>query len=159
MKQLMKVYEEKCDKSDLMCNINKKQESVLNPSYSMIHALEYGFRIMIYSGNHDTNMFNDYIHIKHAVRWILNNGMGVMWHESLYHSGAKSRQSPSELVKDDLILFMYLWTFIVNNQRNRNVGTTNGVAREYGWYLHWDKLDKYMCKDFYDDSCKCPQCI
>ena len=43
---------------------------------------------------------------------------------------------------------MYLWPFIANNQRNRIFGTTNGVAREYGEYLHRYKLEKYMCKVF-----------
>ena len=54
--------------------------------------------------------------------------MGVMCHESLYQSGENLRQGPSGLVKVDLRLFVYLWTFIANNQRNRNVGTTDGAA-------------------------------
>ena len=88
MKQAMKVYEEKCDKSDLMCTNNKKQESIPNPSYSMMHALKDGFSIMMYSSTHDTQMSNGCVHRKHAVRLILNKGIRVMWHESLYHSGA-----------------------------------------------------------------------
>ena len=62
-------------------------------------------------------------------------------------------------MKSDLRLFMYLWPFTANNQRNRNVGTTDGVTREYGEYLHRNKLDKYMCTDFYVDPCECPQCM
>ena len=90
---------------------------------------------------------------------ILNKGMEVMWHESFYHSGENSKKSSSGLVKADLRIFMYLWPFISKNQRNRNVGNTDGVVRECGEYFHRDKLDKYMCKYFYDDPCKCPQCM
>ena len=93
----------------------------------------------------------------HDVRLILKKGQGVMWHEVLYHSGAKSRESPIGLVKADLRLFMCLWPFISNNQKNRNVGTTDGVAREFGELLYRNNLYKYVCKDFYDEVCKCPQ--
>ena len=74
--------------------------------------------------------------------------MVAMWYELVYHSGAKSRQTPTGLIKPDLRLFTYMWPFISNNQINSNVGTTNGAAREYGEYLHRDNLDTYMCKDF-----------
>ena len=52
-----------------------------------------------------------------------------MWHESLYHSGAKSRAGPSGFVKTDLRLFMHLWPKIANNQRNITVGTNDGMVR------------------------------
>ena len=74
--------------------------------------------------------------------------MIAIWHESLCHSGSKYIQTPTGLYKSDLKLFMYLWPFISNNQRNRNVGTTDGVARENGEYLHRDNLDTYISKDF-----------
>ena len=74
--------------------------------------------------------------------------MGIMWHESLHHSGTRSRVGLSGFVKPDLRLFMYLWPKIANNQRNRTICTTDGVAREYGEYLNRNKLDKYMCKGF-----------
>ena len=57
----------------------------------MMHALEDGFISMMYSCTYDTNMFNGCVHRKHADRLILNKEMGVMWYESLYHSGVKSR--------------------------------------------------------------------
>ena len=72
IKQAMKVHEEKYDKSDLMCNINKNKKSIPNPSYSMMHALGDSFRIMMYSGTYDTNIFNGCVHRKHAARLILN---------------------------------------------------------------------------------------
>ena len=69
-----------------MCNINKKQEIIPNPSYSMMQALEDGFSIMMYSGSHDTIMSNGCAHKKHAVSLILNKQTEALWHESLYHS-------------------------------------------------------------------------
>ena len=71
MKQVMAVHGAKCDKSDLMCDNNKKQECIPNPSYSMMHALENVFSIVMYIGTHDTNMFNGCVHRNHAVRLIL----------------------------------------------------------------------------------------
>ena len=108
----------------------------------------------MYSRTHDTNMFNGCVHRNHAIRLILKKGQGVMWHEVLYHSGAKSKKSPIGLVKPDLRLFTYLWNFIANNQRNRNVGTTDGVAREFGEILYRNNLDKHVCKYFYDEVCE-----
>ena len=67
------------------------------------------------------------------------------------------RVGPSELVKSDLRLIVYLWPKIANNQQNKTAGTTDGVARECGKHLHRNKLDKYMCKDIYDDACECFQ--
>ena len=59
MKTVMKVHEVKCDGSDFMIKINKKQESIPNPSYSMMYALKESFSIKIYSCTHDTKMRND----------------------------------------------------------------------------------------------------
>ena len=78
MKQAMKVHEDRCDKSDLMCNINKKKESIPNPSYSIMHTLEDFFSIMINSGTHDTRIFNGYVYRNNDVKLILNKGMGAM---------------------------------------------------------------------------------
>ena len=80
MKQAMKFCEEKFARSDLICNINKKQKIIPNPSYSMMHALEDGFSIMMYSGIHDTIMLNGCVHRNHAVRLILKKRIGVIWH-------------------------------------------------------------------------------
>ena len=94
MKMAMKVREDKCHGSGLMLNMNKKQKSIPNISYSMMYVLEDGFSIMMYSGTRDTKMFNGCVHKNHAVSLILNKGIGVMWYESLYHSGARSRERP-----------------------------------------------------------------
>ena len=93
MKLAMRVYEDKCDSSGLMLNANNKKDSILNPSYSMMHALEDGFSIMMYSCTHVTKMCNGCVQRKNALRLILNKGMGVMWHKLLYHSVTKSTNS------------------------------------------------------------------
>ena len=54
--------------------------------------------------------------------------MCIIWHESLYHLGAKSRNNPDPSL--DMRFFSYIWPRIKNNQRNRTVGTTYGLARE-----------------------------
>ena len=154
MKSAMKVYKEKCEYSELMLKINKKQEIAPSISYSMMHALEEDFIIMMYSCTHCTIMWNCCIHRKHAVRLILSKGIVAMWHESLYHSEVKSIQTPTGLCKPDLGIFMYIWYFIANNQRNRNAGTTDGVSREYGEYLHRNNFYIYMCKTVYDEVCE-----
>ena len=71
MKSAMQVYDFLCDGSGLVININKKQESIPNPSSSMMHALEEGFSIMMYSCTHATEMWTGGVHRKHDVRLIL----------------------------------------------------------------------------------------
>ena len=78
MKDVMQVHKEKCDGSGLMVNINKKQEIIPNRSYSMIHALEENFAIMIYSCTHDTKMWNGCVRKKHTVMLILGKEMIAM---------------------------------------------------------------------------------
>ena len=74
MKQVMAVHGAKCDKSDLMCDKNKKNRVYRLLPFSIIPALEDGFSIVMYSGIHDTNMYNSCVHRNHAVRLILNKG-------------------------------------------------------------------------------------
>ena len=64
IKLVMKVHEAKCDSnsSRLMLNIDKKPESILNSSYSMIHTLEESFSIMMYSCIHNTETKNGCVH-------------------------------------------------------------------------------------------------
>ena len=158
MKMSMKVHKDKCDGSGLMLNINKKKESIPNHSCSTMNALKDDFNIIMYSCTHDTEMWNGCIHRKHVVRLILAKEILAIWHESLYHSGARSRQTPTGLCKPDLRLFMHLLPFITNNKRNRNVDTSDVVARKYGEYLHGDNLDTYMCTYFYDEVYECSHC-
>ena len=154
MKMAMKVREDKCHGSGLMLNMNKKQKSIPNISYSMMYVLEYGFSIMMYSFTHVTEMWYGCVHRKFVVRLILAKGMTAIWHESSYHSSAKSRQTPSGLFKDDLRLVI-IFSPLLKSLRNINVGTADGVAREFGEYLHRNFLDLHMYKYFYDEECAC----
>ena len=54
--------------------------------------------------------------------------MCVSWHELIYDSSAKYRNTPE--YQEYMRLFPYIWPFLANNARNRTVGTTYGVARE-----------------------------
>ena len=108
----MSAHERICDNSVLMRDNDMKKEGILTPSYSMIHALEDSFIIMMYSVTHDNIMTTGCVHRNHAIKLILRKGMGGMWHERLYQSGAKSRVGPSGIVKPDLKFFMYLWPYI-----------------------------------------------
>ena len=83
-----------------------KKKSMPNSSYLMMHALEEGFIIMLYSCRYDTIVWNDCVHRKHAVKLILTKEMVARWHESLYHSRDKSRQTPTGMCEPNLRLFM-----------------------------------------------------
>jgi hypothetical protein len=66
------------------------------PSYSIMHSLREGFSIVMHSGTHKVNLADLALHMHKAnrVRLHLLPWMGLIWHESLYHSGAKSRDTP-----------------------------------------------------------------
>ena len=78
MKRADFFHKYKCDGSSLMLNINKKQESIPNPSYSMMHSLEDGFSTMMYSCTYETAMGDGCVHMKYAVRLILTKRIAVM---------------------------------------------------------------------------------
>ena len=112
MKMAIKVHKDMCDGSGLMLNINKKQENIHNPYYSMVHTIEEGFVIITYSCTQKTKMRDGCVHRKYTVRLILSIVMATMWYKSSYHSAEKSRKTPSGMIKEGLRLFMYLWPFI-----------------------------------------------
>ena len=82
MNVTMKVHKDNCGGSGLILNINKKQESIPNPSYSMMHAVEEKFSIMMYICTHETKMWNSCVYRKHDIRLIFAKEMVAMWHES-----------------------------------------------------------------------------
>ena len=82
-----------------MCNDgNLKEDMPPNPSYSLIHSLEEGFSILMYAGTHRAKLRPDiYMHKYNAVRIILPEWMAIIWHESLFHAGAKSRDGLQDM--------------------------------------------------------------
>ena len=124
-----------------------------------MHAIEDGFIIMIYSSTHDTKMVNGFIHRKHAVRLFLNKGMRVMWHESLYHSGAKSRKVLVDLWKltwDYLYIFGLLLQTVYETEMLVLLMVLSENMVNISIEINWINT---CVKIFYDDPFECPQCI
>ena len=83
---------------------NMKSEMPPKPSYSFIHSLKDGLSILMYSGTHRTKLCKAMcMHKYNAVRIILPEWMAIIWHESLFHAGAKSREG-----LQDMRLFSYI---------------------------------------------------
>ena len=131
-----------------------KQDMPTNPSYSLMHSLEEGFSILMYSGTHRTKLRPDMcMHKYSAVRIILPPWMAIIWHESLFHAGAKCRNG-----LQDMRYFSYIWPDVGGNSRNRTKGSTDGVAREQGDQVYRDNITKKICEDFYEQEPGCSKC-
>ena len=80
--------------------------------------------------------------------------MAIIWHGSLFHAGAKSRD---EL--QDMRLFSYIWPEVVGNARNRTKGSTDGVAREQGDQVYCNDITNKICDEFYEEDPDCSNCL
>ena len=137
---------------------NFKVEMPPTPSYSIMHSLKDGFSIMMYSGSHRVNLRSGLcLHSNNSVRIILPEWMAIIWHEALYHGGAMSRTNPEVMI--DMRFFAYIWPLILNNRRNRNKGSMDGVARELGENLYRDGITDKICQDLYKDYPQCLDCL
>ena len=89
-----------------------------NPSYLMMHSLQYGFLIVLYSKINDTELSIDmHLHRKMEVRLTLSEWMIFIWNESTYHGGAKSRTTPhvddnNQMIKNTHRFDMKFWGYI-----------------------------------------------
>ena len=80
------------------------------PSYSIMHSLEDGFSVLMYSGSHRVRLnSNICLHKYNAVRIILPEWMAIIWHESLFHAGTRSRNTA------DMRFFSYVWPHLPSN--------------------------------------------
>ncbi len=78
----MKFYEE----------IHLKIEMLTCPLYSIMHSLHEGFLIVMYSGSHRVNLRSGFcLHKRCDIRIILLKWTAIIWHESLFYAGGKSR--------------------------------------------------------------------
>ena len=128
---------------------NLKIEMPPTPSYSMMHSLKDGFCILMYSCSHRVNLRSSLcLHSCNSVRIILPEWMAIIWHETLFHGGAMSRTYP--LLQIDMRFFAYIWPLILNNTRNRNKGSMDGVAREIGENLYLVGINEKICKEMYN---------
>ena len=82
--------------------------------------------------------------------------MCLVWLESLYHSGAKSRDTPR--YQEDVRFFAYIWPYIINQARNRTTGTTDGVARETGEQVYREGIHYHTCPDIHEEQPTCVHC-
>jgi phosphotransferase system IIA component len=128
------------------------------PSYSIMHSLREGFSIVIHSGTHRVNLDDQSLrmHKANGVRLHLPPWMCLIWHESLYHSGAKSRDTPR--YQFDMRFFSYIWPYIANQARNRTAGTIDGVARETGEQVYREGITYHTCQDIYKEHPTCVHC-
>ena len=61
----------------------------------MMHSLQYGVSIVLYSKTNDTELPPEMcLHQKIALRLILPENMVLIWNESTYHDGTKSGTTP-----------------------------------------------------------------
>ena len=89
------------------------------------------------------------LHRDCAVRLVLGAEMAVIWHEGLYNSGGKSRNTPEPQM--DRRFFAYLWPYVKSNSRNRQVGSCDGVARVSGDEVFRKDIHKCTCKYLYNE--------
>ena len=133
---------------------NFKDDMPTTPSFSMMHALKDGFQILMYSGSHRVKLSPERcLHNLNAVRIVLPEHMAIIWHESLFHAGAKSRQG-----LEDLRFFSYVWPENYSKKVRRTKGTSDGVAREIGEQVYRSDITNLICKDLYKDKKECLQC-
>jgi hypothetical protein len=93
----LKEYKQYMESLGWYNSTNWKIVMPTKPSYSIMHSLREGFSIVMYSGTHRVNLANQSLHMHkgNGVRLHLPPWMCLIWHESLYHSGAKSRDTPT----------------------------------------------------------------
>ena len=159
IREPLKVYFDQLRNEGWLNEANMKDEMPTAPSFSMMHSLEEGFQIVMWSCTHNHKLGTDFkVHRNSKIRFIMPKNMGIMWHEALFHGGSKSRSYPDGTTMEYMRLFTYLWQLLeTSDKRNSSVDLNDGVSRECGRDLHRDNFDMYMCKYatlFGNGSCK-----
>ena len=78
--------------------------------------------------------------------------MAIIWHESLFHTGARSRDT------QDMRFFSYIWAYVLSSSRNRSKGSIDSVAREIDYQVYHNNITTEIYKDLYTLSPKCLYC-
>ena len=108
----------------------------------------------MYSGSHRLNLSPRLcLHCDNAVRIILPEWMMIIWHESLFHAGAKSRDN-----KQDMRFFSYVWPDNDMKSGMRTKGTMDGVACENGDQVYRNDITNKICTDMYKSKQTCKHC-
>ena len=126
-------------------NITNIKENITDKSsYSIMHSLHDIFSIVIYSCTHNIWLSPLIIHYNNDVL-ILPKGKSVMWDETLFNSGAKSRDiitDSNQLVpEEDMQVFSYSWYYASKDIWKYTVWTVVGISREFG---EWQKYQFYV---------------
>ena len=107
----LKLHTEYLRQMKMYDDDNLNEEMPPNPSYSLMHSLEEGFFILMYSSTHRTKLGLDMCMLKYnAVRIILPEWMAVIWLDSLFHAGAKFQDG-----LQDMRLCSYIWPHVAGN--------------------------------------------
>ena len=91
------------------------------PSFSMVHSLENRFNLVVYSCTTNKRMDNDMIHNDNALRLILQQGMWLIFHQTLINSGGRYRLGTGNETLINLRLLCCLWTELNNGLSIRGV--------------------------------------
>ena len=70
---------------------SSKEEIIDNPSYSVMHSLSQGYTIKLWSCTHNTYGVKGQLHLPNVVRLVVPPDMILIWHQRLYHAGARCR--------------------------------------------------------------------
>ena len=151
----------------------------MHPSFSMMHSLSEGYSIKVFSSTHNTKAEEGQLHKKNAVRLVLPPDTILLWHERVYHAGAKSRltkchvdgrygfhlcqedadKSPSRCRnikrkyqhQEDLRFFSYVYNEAGKMFRRSADGSVSAGDRLY-------KRPQLFCKGIDDPDYVCPNC-
>ena len=147
--QRMKLYE----------TIHQKERMPSRPSFSMMHSLEDGFSIVMYSHSHRVNLESGCpLHDRCGIRIILPKWMAIIWHEGLLHSGARSRDGTLGLPLEDMRFFAYIWP-LVDQYTRTSRGSSDTVSSESGKNVYRHDINNRICKHMYQNDGRCKHCF
>ena len=139
--------------------INQKEGMPSRPSFSMMHSLEDGFSIVMYSHSHHVNLGHGCrLHDRCGIRIILPKWMAIIWHEGVLHSGARSRTGEGDLTLEDMRFFAYIWPLVEKFPRMSR-GSNDSVQSETGEKVYRHDISNRICKHMYQYDGKCKHCF
>ena len=81
-----------------------------------------------------------------SVRINLPEWMTIIWHESLFHTGARSRDT------QDVKLLSYIWPCVLGSSRYGTKGSMDGVAHEIDNQVYCHDVINKIYKEFYIEN-------
>ena len=158
VKQKLKIHRNYLKSMNFYLPCNLLSSMPATPSFSIMHSLREGFSIHMYSGSHRVNI-HEWLQMHHpnAIEIILPPWMMIIWHEALFHAGAKSRGT-QEGTQEDLRFFSYVWPKVKYPDGSRMTQRTDGVLRESGDRVYREDINQKICKDMYSSRPTCQYC-